>query len=148
MSVQLSRKHIDAVIRRAKTCRLAVCDGEKPYVVPLSFGYDGEALYLHGGRGGRWRRTLRTNCRVCFEFDVDVEPAPAERPCRWSMRYRSVIGFGHAQFIKHREAKRRALATIMAQYSKADWQFPDEAVDRTTVVRVEIEEVTGRQAGY
>ena len=33
--------------RSCQVCRLGLCDGGEPYVVPLCFGYDGEALYFH-----------------------------------------------------------------------------------------------------
>ena len=30
---------INAIIEKAIVCRLAMVDGDKPYIVPLSFGY-------------------------------------------------------------------------------------------------------------
>ena len=35
---------IETVIKGSKVCRLAMVDQDKPYVIPMSFGYDG-SLY-------------------------------------------------------------------------------------------------------
>lgn len=47
------RKVIDDMIRRSRVCRLAMCDEDRPYVVPLNFGYDGSFLYFHAAQEGR-----------------------------------------------------------------------------------------------
>ncbi|MGD8833836.1 MAG: pyridoxamine 5'-phosphate oxidase family protein [Desulfobacteraceae bacterium] len=41
------RKEIDAIIHGSKVCRLAMSKENQPYLVPLSFGYDGKAIYVH-----------------------------------------------------------------------------------------------------
>jgi hypothetical protein len=46
------------------------------------------------------------------------------------------------------EEKRRALEIIMRQYSKRSFLFPEQALAGTTVIRVAIESMTGKQAGY
>jgi nitroimidazol reductase NimA-like FMN-containing flavoprotein (pyridoxamine 5'-phosphate oxidase superfamily) len=58
------RAVIDAIIRQCLVCRLGLSDGEEPYIVPLCFGYDGEALYVHSASDGRKIDILRKNSRV------------------------------------------------------------------------------------
>jgi nitroimidazol reductase NimA-like FMN-containing flavoprotein (pyridoxamine 5'-phosphate oxidase superfamily) len=41
---EIGRAEIDAIIRRSQVCRLGLSDQGEPYVVPLCFGYDGQAL--------------------------------------------------------------------------------------------------------
>lgn len=135
------------VLEKATVCRLAMVDGDRPYVVPLCFGYRDNALYLHGSAEGRKVAALRQNPRVCFEFDLLGEPLESENACRWSMRYQSVIGFGEAVFVEEPDEKRRALDTIMAHYSDREFRLADEAVAATAVIRVEIESMTGKQSG-
>ncbi|MCW8984119.1 MAG: pyridoxamine 5'-phosphate oxidase family protein, partial [Thermoanaerobaculales bacterium] len=48
-----SRQEIDEIIRSALVCRIALADRDEPYVVPVSFGYDGDALFIHTARSGR-----------------------------------------------------------------------------------------------
>ena len=84
---------------------------------------------------------------VCFECDVDAEPIESKQACAWSMKYRSVIGFGKASFIESPEEKTEALKIIMEHYSDEDFHFPLEALNKTAVIKVEIEHMTGKKSG-
>jgi uncharacterized protein len=138
------RSVIDGIIRRCLVCRLGLSDNGRPYVVPLNFGYDGHALYFHGAPEGRKIDIIRRNNRVCFEFDKVVAIVEAEEACDWGTRYQSVIGFGTAEIINDPEAKRAALKTIMAQYSGGQYGFPEKIVSHTAVIKVAIDEMTGK----
>jgi len=139
-----ARAEIDAIIRESRVCRLGLADGGRPYVVPLCFGYDGKALYFHCAREGRKLDILRSNDQVCFEFDVVERFVEAEQGCGWSLRYRSVIGFGTASVIDDPAERLAALDHLMAQYSERRFTFSPESVARTAVVKVEIRSVSGK----
>jgi nitroimidazol reductase NimA-like FMN-containing flavoprotein (pyridoxamine 5'-phosphate oxidase superfamily) len=47
------KKEIEAIIRKALVCRLAMVDGDKPYVVPLCFGYADHTLFFHSAGEGK-----------------------------------------------------------------------------------------------
>jgi hypothetical protein len=140
-----SRSGIDAVIRSAQVLRLGLVDGMEPYIVPLSFGYDGESLYFHCAPEGRKLDVIRKNDHVCFEVDELLAIVDAGEACTWGARYRSVMGTGRAVILEDRDAKRRGLAAIMAQYSDRTHTFPDREVDRTCVVRVDIGSLSGKR---
>ena len=137
---------IEAILRRAVVCRLAMCDQTRPYVVPLCFGYDDGVLYFHSAPEGKKLDLIRTHPDVCFEVDIEAQVIPAAKPCAWSMRYRSVVGWGHASLIEDLEAKRRALAVIMRQYTDRAVPFSEKTLQQTTVIRVEIEHMTGKRS--
>ena len=139
---------IDAIIAKAQFCRLAMCDGDRPYVVSMCFGRDGNALYMHCAPEGRKLDVLRRNPNVCFETAVDTEIVEAAEACNWSFRYRSVIGEGVAAIVHDLEGKRAALAVIMNQYSNTTYEFPQDVVDRLVVIRVDITAMTGKASGY
>jgi nitroimidazol reductase NimA-like FMN-containing flavoprotein (pyridoxamine 5'-phosphate oxidase superfamily) len=140
------RTAIDAIIRQCRVCRLGLSDGEEPYIVPLCFGYDGEALYFHSALEGRKIDILRKNNRVCVEFDIPEEMKEAEEGCKWGIRYRSVIGFGTAYLMNVGESKRKALEILMAQYSDKEYAFPDDVVAKTAIIKVVISRITGKHA--
>lgn len=129
-------------------CRIALADGGAPYVVPVNFGYQDGCLYFHSDREGKKMDILRRNSRVCFEVDIDQELVRRKTACQWGMRYRSVIGFGRAFFVEGREEKRAALDIIMQHYSDGPFQYDEKQVDEVAIVRVEIDSMTGKQAGY
>jgi nitroimidazol reductase NimA-like FMN-containing flavoprotein (pyridoxamine 5'-phosphate oxidase superfamily) len=116
--------------------------------VPLCFGYEEVFLYFHAAHEGKKIEIIKKNNCVCFEFDANAELVEEQQACDWGMKYQSVIGFGTAVFIDDVEEKRRALDIIMRQYSNRSFSFPEHALAGTTVIRVAIESMTGKQSGY
>ncbi len=139
---------IKAIIKKANVCRLGMVNGNKPYIVPLCFGYHDNVIYFHGTLKGQKIDLIRKNPNVCFEFDTVTETLESENACDWSMKYQSVIGFGKALFIEGSEEKRKALSIIMAQYTDRLFQFPENKLKATAVIKVEIESMTGKQSGF
>jgi nitroimidazol reductase NimA-like FMN-containing flavoprotein (pyridoxamine 5'-phosphate oxidase superfamily) len=142
------RETIHAIIGRASACRIGLCDEGLPYVVPVCFGYAGDTLYFHSAPRGRKLDILRRNSTVCFEFDVDVETVPAKSACGWSMRYRSVVGFGDASLVEDPEEKRKALDIIVAQYGGQPGEYSASTMGKTAVVKITIQRMTARTSGY
>lgn len=142
-----SRTDIDAIIRRARVCRLGLCVDNQPYVVPLCFGYDGEAIYFHCARVGRKLDMIRANPNVCFEIDDDHEVIAADTSCKWTMRYRSVIGFGTAEIIEDDEGVRKGLDVLMGQFTDQWSDYNDAVIPKTRIIRVQITEMTAEKFG-
>lgn len=140
--------NIKAVIKTATVCRLGMVHGNKPYIVPLCFGYHDNALYFHGALKGRKIDLIRENPNVCFEFDTVAEVNEAEEACDWGMNFQSVIGFGKATFIENSDEKCKALGIIMAQYSEKQFEFPENMLKATAVIKIEIGSMTGKQSGF
>lgn len=139
---------IESILRKATVCRIALAEANRPYIVPLNFGYRDGRLYFHCAREGKKIDILRRNTIVCFEVEADTEFVKAGDACDWGMKFLSVIGYGHAVFLGDREAKRHGLRIIMEHYSDGDYVFPDDRVDLTEVIRVDVEEMTGKKSGY
>jgi uncharacterized protein len=139
---------IEAIIRTAQVCRVGFSDNGRAYVVPMSFGYQDRVLYFHCATEGKKIECIRKNPNVCFAFDEAVEPIRHESACRWSMRYKSVIGYGRVEFIGKIADKRHALEIIMRQYSKDQYEFPDTELEKIIVFKVLIDEMSGKQSGY
>ena len=140
------RAVIKDIIRQSSVCRLAMSEDNDPYIVPLCFGYKDNALYFRTVQEGKKLRILEKNNRVCFEFDILREVVTSKEPCKWGMRYVSVIGFGTASLIEDFESKRRALDIIMQQYSEKSLTFREDAIHKAAIIQVEIEHMTGRKS--
>ena len=137
---------IESIIEQSLVCRLGLIDGEYPYVVPLNFGYKDNTLYFHTGHKGKKVELLRKNRNVCFEFDSHHEVKTSDNPCKWGMRYRSVVGFGQASFVHDPESKKKALDIIMAHYGGSASRYPEINLDKTLIIRVAIQAMTGRRS--
>jgi hypothetical protein len=141
-----TRAEIEAVIRKALVCRLAMVDDGRPYIVPLCFGYQDNTLFFHSAKEGKKLDILKKNKNVCFEFDVDTELKKGQTACDWGMMYQSVIGFGEASLVEDLSAKRSALDIIMRQYAEGTFTYTDAVVESTTIIRVAIVHMTGKRA--
>jgi uncharacterized protein len=139
---------IKAILERGKMCRLAFFDEEFPYMVPLCYGYDGNAIWFHGFNGGKKMECLRNNPRVCFEVEEDIEIVENPDPCEWTVKYRSVVGFGTATVVEDPAEKRAGLDVVVKQFAGHPIPFPDKAMAAVAVVRIDIESMTGRRNGY
>jgi nitroimidazol reductase NimA-like FMN-containing flavoprotein (pyridoxamine 5'-phosphate oxidase superfamily) len=134
------------ILDDAKVCRLAMSDAGRPYVVPLTFALDGDDLVLHSAGAGRKIEVLRRNPAVCFEVEEGVEVAPAATACGFSMRFRTVIGEGEAEFVEDRGERARLLALVAARYGAPAGPFPASELERTCVLRVRVRRLTGKRA--
>jgi len=138
---------IEEILSNATVCRLGLCEGDWPYVVPLCFGYKDNALYFHCSPQGKKLDILRKNNNVCFEVDINSRVIKADKACDFGMKYKSVIGFGKAEFIEEVESKRKALDVIMQQYSKDTFEYPAKTIENIVVIKIEIETMTGKASG-
>jgi nitroimidazol reductase NimA-like FMN-containing flavoprotein (pyridoxamine 5'-phosphate oxidase superfamily) len=141
------RAELDAILERATVCRLGLIDGDRPYIVPVCFGYSDNALYVHSAPGGYKLDILGHQPQVCFEVEVDVQMVPAAKPCAWSVHYASIIGWGQATLVDDEEEKRAALSVLMAHYGdKGPCAFSDVAIAKMAVIKITIERMTGKRS--
>lgn len=138
---------ISRVIKNCQVCRLGLSQDNVPYIVPVSFGYDGKTIYFHSAKDGKKIDILSVNNNVCFEFESGVEIISDEvKPCSWSFTFQSVIGFGKAVELSSREDKVKGLKHIMEQYSDKKWDFTDLPLNGIRVWAINIASVTGKQS--
>ncbi|MBI5385490.1 MAG: pyridoxamine 5'-phosphate oxidase family protein [Verrucomicrobia bacterium] len=141
------RQQLDAVIRGSLVCRVALAKDNLPYVVPLSFGYDGAAIYLHTATEGKKIEYFEANPRVCFEFERHVElRRDPQIACKWSFAFESVIGHGTVAELADVAEKEHALDQIMRQYSGQSWPFEPASVAAVRVWKIAITSMTGKQS--
>jgi len=142
------RAAIESILAKSTVCRLALSTNDRPYIVPLCFGYEDNALYFHTAQEGKKIDILKKNSRVCFEVDCDHELVSNETPCKWSMKYRSVIGVGKASLIDDPESKRKALDSIMQHYAGRPSGYSAASMEKILIIKVEIESMTGKSSGW
>jgi uncharacterized protein len=140
-----------AVLEKADVCHLAMSDGTVPYLVTMNFGLKSDkniVLYFHAAREGKKIDVLKRNNLVCFGADIDHELLISETgtSCGFSMRFSSVVGTGYVSFVGERSEKCEALEAIMKHYTQnPPYLFRDEMIDRTTILRLDVKEITGKR---
>ena len=140
------RDEILDIVRKARFCRLAFCDGDTPYIVPVNFGYADEALYIHCAPEGRKIDIIKRNNTVCFQMDVDLHLKEGERACDWSLGYRSVVGWGSAHVLDTPADLREGLRIIMRQYSERNYEFSESDLTGVAVIKIVISRLTGKKS--
>jgi uncharacterized protein len=141
------RQLMDRIIAGCQVMRLGLAKDNVPYIVPLSFGYDGSALYFHTAKAGHKLDIIADNPAVCFEFEqgVTLKPHPSD-PCDWTFSYQCVMGNGVVSELVDFEEKNAGLLQVMRQYAPGEWSFTRPSVDAIRVWKVEIESMTGKQS--
>lgn len=147
----LSKTEQEAIIRKCQTCNIAMVDQEgKPYVIPMNFGFDGDHIYFHGSATGKKVDFLKNKPDVCIAFSTDHELryVDEEVACSWSMRYRSVLVHGKAEFVENPEEKINILNIFMSHYSGRKFDYNPPSIKEVIVFKVKIEKMEGRVYGY
>ena len=140
---------IKTILNTIKTCRLAMVDGGKPYVIPLSHGFtlDGGKLtvYFHSAKEGRKIDILKANNAVCFEMSIEGKPMfKGENACEYAYYFSSVIGFGNAEFIDDFDGKNTALKLITKHQSGVETEFTEAQTDTICVIKIETTDFTAK----
>lgn len=147
----ISTAENEAVILKCQTCNLAMVDPEgKPYVIPMNFGFAGDYVYFHGSAKGKKVDVLKNQADVCIAFSTDHELryVDEEVACSWSMRYRSVLVYGKAEFVEDPEEKIKCLNIIMAHYAERKFEYNAPAIREVMVFKVKVDKMEGRVYGY
>ena len=136
-----------AFLEQEQILRVGFFDGGEIYIVPVNYGIsqqDGKtAFYFHGALAGRKYELAKACPKVGFEIDGNYRLLEHELACKYSAAFQSVIGTGTLRLVEDEEEKRFGLSCVMKQTTgKAAWQFPDEAVNRVAVFRLDAEKMT------
>ncbi len=94
-SGQLTKIQIDNILLSQVLGRLACTDGKQPYIVPVTYTYDGEFIYCQTNEGTKLTM-LRKNPAICFEVDTMTDMT----------NWQSVVVFGEFEELKDVEAKK------------------------------------------
>lgn len=139
------RCEIEAILDEAMICRVAFCDGDIPYVIPMNFAYKDNCIYLHSAKEGRKIELLKKNVNVCVEAEADVKLIKEKDPCNWSASYRCAIGTGVASIISSPEEKSTAIDLIVKKYTgDPSPSYSQQSYDRIIAIKIELKSLTGK----
>jgi len=142
-------EEMEAILREAEIGRLGTSVEGTPYIVPLSFAYHDGRIVFHCAGKGKKLDGIAENPRVCFEVDGG-EVLPAENPCDFTYRYRSVIAHGEAKAHRHPGKLVEVLRLLVDKYAPGmSSQVTEESVSRyddLAVVEITVDEMTGKKS--
>ncbi len=141
---QLDPTESDRILRVCIHGVLALCgDGVHPYAVPLSYVYDGSAIYFHSATSGHKLDEIAANPNVSFCVVEKDDIVPEE----YTSYFRSVIIFGRISEICDDEAM-SALKLMCEKYSPGLDHAEEftKCVDRVKMLRLDIDHISGKEA--
>ncbi len=146
-----NKQELEGIIGKCQVCYVGMVDKEnKPYVIPMNFGYKDGVILMHGAQKGKKVDILRNNPSVCIVFSTDhqLRYVTEDVACSWSMRYRSVLAYGTVEFIDDLDEKIIALNTFMSNYTPKKFNYNTPALREVNVFKVVVEKFEGRAYGY
>lgn len=90
MSVEMTSEETEQFLSCARVGRLGIIVEDKPYVVPVGFGYHDGKVFFHTCAKGLKMNELKRNPIVCFEVDEALSDVTM---------YKSAIILGTAEII-------------------------------------------------
>ena len=132
----------------SEICRIAMIDGSEPYIVPLNYGYANNMIYIHSAIEGRKIEVLKVNNRVCFEIEYATGIIKKDEACKWSAKYRSIIGYGKVEIVTDTDSKKKGLDIIMKKYGyQGVPEYNEGSLGRMLLLQLKIDKITAKQAG-
>jgi len=134
-----------AILDRGEWGVLATVDADGwPYAVPVNHVLVDGALIIHCATEGHKLDNLSTESRVSYCVVTQAEVLPVEL----ATRYESAIVFGRASLVSDEAAKRDALLALGERFASEHAGTVRAEIEkdlfRTTVIRIEIERITGK----
>ena len=142
---ELTDMQIENVLTSQVLGRLACTDGKQPYIVPVTYTYDGKYIYGQTNEGSKLKM-LRKNPNVCFEVDVMTD----------MRNWQSVIVYGKFEELKGKESEKArdilfgrvfslmTSSTIHAYEHEVNGAIDDTNRIKHVMYRIKIIKVTGR----
>lgn len=137
------RATVNEVIDEAYIAHVGVVVDGQPRVLPMTYGREGDVLYLHGAVGNAMLRAA-TDAEVCVTITLLDGLVLARSAFHHSMNYRSVVLLGVTTKVEDEADKRRAFDTIVEHVlpgrSEVARPANDSELRKTLVLRLPIEE--------
>ena len=142
------RETLNRILDEGFLCHVGFVLEGQPYVIPTSYGRDGDVLYIHGSAASRMLRNLSGGIPVCITVTLLDGLVLARSIFNHSMNYRSAVILGTATLVDHPDEKLRALRALSEHILPRRWEDvrqPNEKELRATaVLRIAIEEFSSK----
>lgn len=144
-----NREEINEVIRACRTCYLAMSINDQPYVLPMNFALEDDVVILHSAQEGKMWETILKNPQVSINWTLgeDLAWQDVQVGCSYRVKSKSVVVEGKVELVEDFDEKYRCLQLVMAQYSNRKFKFNEPAVRNVGVIKVHIENISGKLFG-
>jgi len=144
-----TRAVVDNLLSTCPVGRLGTIGNDGyPRIKPLNFVHLNGKIYFHSAKEGEKIDDIIRDNRVVFEIDEPMGYVKSSKnPCSAKYLYRSLMVKGRAAMVDDDEESLLALRSLMEKYQPEGGygEFLTENLHITAVVRIYIEEITGKE---
>ena len=142
---QLSPEDTLAVLKRGDHGTLSVNgDDGYPYATPVNYIVVNDTVYIHSAPYGYKVECLQKDAKCCFSAIVSAQIVPSEI----TATFESVIITGRVTFVEDKAEKRAALEAFVTQkhpgYEEIGFKMIEKQIDKTAILRIDGQEMTGK----
>ena len=138
---------INEIFVNSQICTLAIFDKEYPYVIPMNYGFQEGSLYFHCATEGKKIDLIRKNNKVGFIIEQAHEVLTDDISCKWTTKYRSIMGQGEMEILCNAKEKRAGLDIIMKHHGKMKNSYSEAAINKIFVLTLKINSYSAKQSG-
>jgi uncharacterized protein len=142
------RDAINRILDEAFLCHVGFAVDGQPFVIPTSYGRNGDVLYIHGSAASRMLRNLDQGVPVCITVTLLDGLVLARSVFNHSMNYRSVVILGTATLVSDPAEKLAALRRLSEHIIPGRWddarQPNEKELKATSVLRLTINEFSAK----
>ena len=142
------REAIHAILDAGLIAHVGFCVDGQPFVIPMLYARDGDAILLHGSIASRLVNALGGGVSACLSVTHVDGLVLARSHFHHSMNYRSVVAFGTAKIVADADEKVAALARFVDALipGRASESRPPDRNElaATNVLRFEIEDASAK----
>ena len=143
------RDKVIDILRRAQYAVISMCRDSEPYIVTMNCGYDEQAnaLYFHAALEGLKLDFIEANPTVCGTVIEDKGYLSG----KCAHAYRTAVFRGEMHTVEELDDKKHGMQILLDQLEddpdeiKRTQLKTDEAYERVRILRLDIDEISGKQ---
>lgn len=144
----LDESQIYEILKKGKIISLALCNGDQPYIVTLSYGLDleNQIIYMHCADKGLKIDFIHHNSAVCAT--VIEDHGYVLKDC--TQHYRSLVIWGKVRIVEELAEKKHAFAVLFRHLEgekeemSAKMASEKDAYQSVGVLRLDIEQIDAK----
>jgi len=139
---------IENILRNGEILRIAMIDGDRPYLIPVNYGYIDNTIYIHCATEGKKIDLIKANNNICFQTEIGVKIKNLDVAYKCSTLYQSIIGYGKASFVDTPKDKKLGADAIMNQYRKEDGikHKYGSCLKEVCIIKIDIDSISGKES--
>lgn len=142
-------RQIQSIIEQAKVVHIGMIDNDRPYVVPMQYGFVFAnrqlTLYVHCAKEGRKLDIIKKNPRVFIELETEAAIiSGGDIPCKYGSEYASVMGDGTVVVVEDVAEEIFGLQLLMKTQTGRNFDISEQMTKSVTVLRIDVPHVTAK----